>query len=107
MPGAFVPCVTMSSTSPDGHALPIVKVLLKWLNATGDDVEFDPVAATRGAALNIQSRMRVLAAERAAAWFASLEWFDGAVAEGAVLLPVRGTVGLTGRRRHVESDRPR
>ena len=74
IPGPFVPCVTMSSTSPDGHALPIVKVLLKWLNATGDDVEFDPVAATRGAASNIQSRMRVLAAERAAAWFASLEW---------------------------------
>ena len=42
--------------------------------ATGDDVELDPVAATRGAAVNSQSRMRVFAAASAAAWFASLEW---------------------------------
>jgi len=66
MPGALFPCVTPSSTSPAGHVLPIVNVLLNWSNATADDVEFDPVAATRGAAVNSQSRMRVLAAVSAA-----------------------------------------
>jgi len=28
MPGALFPCVTLSSTSPAGHVLPIVNVLL-------------------------------------------------------------------------------
>jgi len=74
MPGATFPWVTPSSTSPDGQVLPIVKVLLNWLYAIDPDVEFDPVAATRGAAVKSQSRIRVLAAVSAAAWFASPLW---------------------------------
>src|SRR5262245_1539580 len=71
IPGPLVPEVAVSSTSVPGHALPMVKVLLKPLNGTDDDVEFEPVAATRGAATNSQSRMRVLAAVTAAVWLAS------------------------------------